>query len=264
MPMTRELKKRFQAIDDRLQKIENRQPVKVYDDPSDPEFQEGLDELDETNRQRISTIEKVLQIPGVDGKLSDWRETVEVILKKLEDRLIKVELRGAWTPDEAKTLDSRVKNLWDRPSAESFKVFLTAIEDRVSKLEQIPDPHAAVTEMDERVKSLEEMARDPSSEVQMFGKPLGEWVSNMEDRVGDLERKPVAGNLSQITQKMQQEIKEHDREIYGHHKKDIGRRLIDRIDEITQSVKTLRSKVRLATWLSLLLFAMILLTLYLV
>jgi len=185
MPMTRELKKRFMGIEDRLEKIEKRKPVQKTNGEEIPEN----GDLEE----RVDLIEMVLQIPGErDGDtqvLSAWRQIVEKILHKLEDRLVKVELRGAWTPDEAKTLDVRVKNLWDRPSAESLKLFLTAIEDRVSKLEQVP----------------------------------------------------VAGNLSHITQKMQQEIK-----------------------EINESVKTLRRKVRLSTWLSLLLFAMILLTLYLV
>lgn len=282
MQMTRELKKRFMEIADRLEKIEKKKKVngKTNGKP---------DVLCDFNaRERLEIVEKVLVIPGPERKeggrfLSGYAMIVDALFTDLKKRLEKVELRGAWTPNEAKTLDARVKNLWDRPSADSFKVFLTAIEDRVTKAEAAIEPLFNVgnwiDKTEERLKELEDVALpeqmvlgepdrpetgtpliewvekvqdrlqkleqipDPASDSNptVFGRPLVEWITEAENRIGELERKPVAGPLSNIAQKMEQEIK-----------------------DTTQSVKTLRRKVQRVTWLSLLLFAMIILTLFLV
>jgi len=175
MPMTRELKKRFMGIDDRIEKLEKRKPAQrtngedVSDSPGDVE-------------ERLDTIEMVLQIPGpTDGEtqvLSAWRQIIEGLMVKLEDRLLQVELRASWTPAEGKTLDVRVKNLWGRPSTETIR---TVIEERLTKLEQTPDGQADLTDLKERVH--------------------------------DLEVKPVAGNLSQFLQDMDLSLEGTNREM---------------------------------------------------
>lgn len=179
MPMTRELKKRFMGIDDRIEKLEKRKPAQrtngedISDSPGDVE-------------ERLDTIEMVLQIPGPkDGDtqvLSAWRQIIEGICVKLEDRILQVELRASWTPAEGKTLDARVKTLWEKPSAESFKVFMNALDERLKKLEQIPDPASDVT-------------------------------TALEKRVHDLEVKPLAGNLSNTLQEITLETEGTNREM---------------------------------------------------
>lgn len=111
MPMTRELKKRFMGIDDRIEKLEKRKPVQRTNG-------EDLVTVEDDTEERLTNIEAVLQIPGPkEGDvqvLSAWRQVVENILTKLEDRLIKVELRASWTPKEGKDLETRVRDLQTR------------------------------------------------------------------------------------------------------------------------------------------------------
>jgi len=148
MPMTRELKKRFMAVEDRLEKIEKRKPVQRTngEDPDSTLTQEMVEnnrELVKLLEGRCDQIEMVLQIPGeTDGEtqvLSAWRQTVETVLKKLEDRILKVELRGAWTPDEARDLEGRVKT----------------INLLVEEIQLAPDPSKAILEFDDRLTKLE-------------------------------------------------------------------------------------------------------------
>ena len=208
MPMTRELKKRFMGIDDRIEKLEKRKPSPRTN---------GADPLvtaeDETGT-RLDNIEAVLQIPGEKvgdtQVLSAWRQVVETILKKLEDRILQVELRASWTVDEGKTLDARVKTLWDRPSADSFKVFIKMIDERVLKLEQIPDPASDVT------TALEKQVRDLQTRDRMLTKEMNDnrpTLKKHEERLHNLEVKPVAGNLSNILQDVTLEIEGNTRDM---------------------------------------------------
>ncbi len=214
MQMTRELKKRFGTIDDRLDKIEKQKPVQrtngeAYEDP--------IPQID-AHHQRLDSIESALIIPGPEGHISGWRDQVQKILTKLEDRILQVELRGAWTPDEARTLDGRVKNLWERPSIETLKVFLKATDDRVSKLEQAVEPLFNVgkwiDKTEERLHELEQIP-DPASDSNptVFGKPLVDWITDAAHRIGELERKPVAGTLSNIAQGITEDIEGVNREV---------------------------------------------------
>jgi hypothetical protein len=188
MPMTRELKKRFMGIEDRLEKIEKRKPIQRTNGGEEEVVDlSGLQEhLDQTSEfeERVANIEAVLQIPGeTDGDvqvLSAWRQVVENILTKLEDRILQVELRGAWTPDEAKDLETRVKHL--------------------------------VTEINDHRK-----------------------------RIHDIESKPVAGALSNITQKMTDDIREHEVELFG--SEGTGNGLKSRIDDLTKTVTLLNRGV---------------------
>jgi len=145
MPITRELKKRFMAIEDRLEKIEKRKPIQQVNGEPVVEVQA----IDTSLLERIDLIETVLQIPGeVKGEVqvaSAWRDTVETILTKLEDRLIKVELRGAWTPDEAKLLERRVKSLMEREKhltqeTNDNRPRLKKLEELVHNIERKPPP----------------------------------------------------------------------------------------------------------------------------
>ncbi len=86
--MTRELKKRFMGIEDRLEKIEKRKPIQRTNGGEEEVVDlSGLQEhLDQTSEfeERVANIEAVLQIPGeTDGDvqvLSAWRQVVENIL----------------------------------------------------------------------------------------------------------------------------------------------------------------------------------------
>jgi len=183
MPMTRELKKRFMGIEDRLEKIENRKPIQTTN--GGEVFQSFISDEDAQKlEERIDLVETVLQIPGeVKGEVqvaSAWRETVENILTKLEDRLLQVELRGAWTPTEAKDLETRVKHL--------------------------------TTEINDHRK-----------------------------RIHDIEIKPVAGPLSNITQKITDDIREHEVELFG--SEGTGTGLKSRIDDLTKAVHLLNRGV---------------------
>lgn len=195
MQMTRELKKRFTGIDDRIEKLEKRKPVQKTNG-------EEIDYSKTEVEERIEQVEAALQIPGDEGHISGWRYQVEETLKKLEDRLLKVELRGAWTPDEAKTLDARVKTLWGRPSAETFKVFIEALDGRLQKIEQTPDTSKTILEFDDRLAELEKKKL-----------PTPVWMKGIEERVHDLEVKPVAGSLSNTLQEINLETEGNTREM---------------------------------------------------
>ena len=183
MPMTRELKKRLMGIDDRIEKLEKRKPTQVTNITNGEDLDSGSPGDVES---RLDTIEMVLQIPGeTDGEtqvLSAWRQIMERICVKLEDRILQVELRGAWTPDQAKTLQSRVDNLWGRPSTETIR---TVLEERLQKLEEIPDPSS------ENVDTLKKH----------------------EDRLHKLEVKPVGENLSQFLHDMDLSLEGTNREM---------------------------------------------------
>ncbi len=305
MPMTRELKKRFGAVEERIGKLEKKKSTQRTNGED-----LAVQEVDASLIDRLDNIEAVLQIPGEkvgdNQVLSAWRQIVEnklqnietvmvmpgpngflsgfaaqvdKVMTSLKERVLKLEHRGSWTPEEGKTLDARVKTLWDRPSAESFKVFIKMIEERVQKLEQIPepasdvttalekrvqhleqipDPAATVLEFDDRlrklekkttpiwVKDIETKVRDLQTRdrmltkemndnrptlkkhedrlhslekiirsdfpIKVFGKPFTEWIKFVDDRIGELERKPVAGTLSNIAQDMNRKIEGNNKE----------------------------------------------------
>lgn len=166
MPMTRELKKRFMGIDDRIEKLEKRKPSQRTNGGEEVVDLSGMQEhLDQTSEfeERVANIEAVLQIPGEsDGDvqvLSAWRQVVENLLTKLEDRILKVELRASWTPDEGRDLETKVRDLQTR------------------------DRHLTQEMNDNR--------------------PI---LKGMVERLNTLETKPVAGALSQVTGKMVEDI----------------------------------------------------------
>lgn len=112
MPMTRELKKRFLSVEDRIEKLEKRKPTPRTNG------QDPLLTAEGDTQERLDNIEAVLQIPGEKTGdtqiLSAWRQVVETILKKLEDRILQVELRASWTVDEGRELETRVRDLQTR------------------------------------------------------------------------------------------------------------------------------------------------------
>lgn len=287
MQMTRELKKRFGAVEERIGKLEKKKPTQqtngedLGDSPGD--VKERLENIEavlqipgealdgdvqvlsawrQIVESKLQNIETVLVMPGGSGFLSGFAAQVDKVLTNLKERVLKVEHRGSWTPDEGKTLDARVKTLWDRPSAETFKVFINAIDGRLKKIEQTPDNQADLTDLKKRVQHLEEIP-EPSSEdptarqlesvkkrlrgseaqrhtvsyhtqklldyhdrlikleqivtsdfpIRVFGKPFTEWIKDTGDRIERLERKPVAGTLSNIAQEMNLNIEGNTREV---------------------------------------------------
>jgi len=218
MPMTRELKKRFMEVEDRISKLEKRGKTQVQKTNG-----EDLDTGSPSDLEsRLETIEMVLQIPGpTDGEtevLSAWRQIIENKLDNIETVLV--------MPGEDGFL-SGFANKVDK--------VVTSLKERVLKLEQIPDPSATVLEFDDRLAKLEKRVKTFPHTV--HGKPLISWVTSVEERVLELEVKPVAGTLSNIMQGVNQDIEGTNRE-----------------------VKELRSRLRWTTWLSLCLFALIILT----
>lgn len=343
MQMTRELKKRFGAVEERIGKLEKRKPTQQTNgedlgNGSPEDMKERLENIEavlqipgealdgdvqvlsawrQIVESKLQNIETVLVMPGGSGFLSGFAAKVDQVLTNLKERVLKVEHRGSWTPDEGKTLDARVKTLWDRPSAESFKVFINAIDGRVQVLQKAveeiqltPDPSKTILEFDDRLSKLEkkklptpvwmkgieervikleeipdqrhtvsyqtkklldyndrliklEQIPDPSSEnptvrqlesvksrlrvseaqghkvlghghslkdhqdrlikleeivtsdfpIRVFGKPFTEWIKDTGDRIEELERKPVAGTLSNIAQDMNLEIEGNTRMI---------------------------------------------------
>ena len=304
MPMTRELKKRFIEIEDRLGKVEKKKGVTNVTNVSDPSpfgfsvmvtrldmiekvlimpgpkresgqivsgYAEIVDQLFTQLKERLDKIDSVLQMPGTQGKLSDWREVIEKQIKELREKWEPLFNVGNWI-DKTEERLKELEQIPDPSSEENLKLDerVKVLQKAVEEIQLAPDPSKTILEFDDRLTELEQKP-DPSSEITVSGKLLSGWVSELENRVGTLERKPVAGTLSNIAQGMEKEIKnlkdlglDHEIELYGPEGEDNGNGLTNQIKEITQSVKTLRRKVRLVTWLSLLLFAMILGILYLV
>jgi len=221
MPMTRELKKRFTGIEDSLEKVEKKKGTM-----SEPSSFEGSGLF-----TRLDLIEKVLMMPGPKRKkgqvLSGYAEIVDQLFTQLKERTEKIEM-VLQIPGETRG-DTEILSAWRE-----------FIESQIRELKEKWDPLFNVgnwiDKTDERFQKLEQIP-DPS-----------DWMQDVKSRLYALERKPVAGTLSNITQGVTEDIEGINREVL----------------EITKSVKTLRFKVRLVTWMSLLLFAMILLTQYLV
>jgi len=296
MQMTRELKKRFGAVEERIGKLEKRKPVQRTNG-------EDLDTGSPSELEsRVETIEGVLQIPGEDAGatqiVSDWREFIENKLQIIETVLVMPGEEGflsgfADKVDKAITgVKERLLKLEQTPDptvdVSDVRKQVQVLQKAVEEIQLTPDPSKTILEFDDRLQKLEEIP-DPSSEesptvrqlesvksrlrgseaqrhtvvylentskdhqdrliklekiirsdfpIRVFGEPFTDWIKNTGDRIEELERKPVAGSLSNTLQDMNLEIEGNTREI-----------------------KALRSRVRRVTWLSLLLFAMILLSL---
>ena len=222
MPMTRELKKRFGAVEDRIGKLEKKKPSQQTNG-------EDLGDGPGCIESRLRTIEAVLQIPGEtvgdELVLSAWRERVESKLRLIETVLV--------MPGEAGFV-SGFANKVDR--------LFTSLKERVQKLEQIPDPSSEnptarqleslkkrmrgseaqrhtvsyhtqkLLDYQDRLIKLEQIVTSDFP-IRVFGRPFTEWVKDTGDRIEELEQKPVAGALSNITQGITEDIKGNTREI---------------------------------------------------
>lgn len=230
MSMTRELKKRLMGIDDRIGELEKRKPSQrtngedINESPGDVESRlenieavlqipgekvgdaQVLSAWRQIVESKLQNIEKVLVMPGEEGFLSGFANKVDQVLTDLKEKMRELQI---WTPDEGKTLDARVKTLWGRPSAETFKVFINAIDGRVQVLQKAveeiqlsPDSSKAILEFDDRLSKLEEKKL-----------PTPVWMKGIEERVHTLESKPVAGSLSNTLQEINLETEGNTREM---------------------------------------------------
>ena len=101
----------------------------------------------------------------------------------------------------------------------------TSVKDRLTKLEQIPDPASDGTvTLETQVRDLKTRDRHLTKEMN-DNRPV---IKKLVERVNLLEIKPVAGALSQVTGKM-----------------------VDDIDGNTKEVKALRGMIRVLTWFTL-------------
>ncbi len=209
MPMTREMKKKFIELEDRLSKLEKPDLTKIIEvngvSPGDLE-------------SRLETIEMVLQIPGeVDGEIhvmSAWRQIIESKIQNIETVLV--------IPGPKEFLSG---------FAAKVDEVLTTLKERLTTLESTA--HTTRTPTDRQLESLKERVR--GSEAQRHK------VLNLIQRVGHLEQKPIAGALSQVTGKMVEDIREHELELFG--SDGTGDGLKARIVELTKTVVLLRRAV---------------------
>ncbi len=218
MPMTRELKKRFMSVEERILKLEKRKPGQQTngEDLSERPVNPGDTE------SRLENIEAVLQMPGEkvgDTQiLSAWREIIESKLISVGEKLNEFHHRL-----------EKIETVLVIPGEEGFlsgfankvdQVF-TSVKDRLTKLEKTGPikrtPAGAVKDLEERVKHLTQETNDNRPVIKKLG-----------ERVNLLETKPVAGALSQVTGKM-----------------------VDDIDGNTKEVKALRGMIRVLTWFTL-------------
>ena len=142
MPMTRELKKRFMGIDDRIGKLEKKKPTQQTNGED-----LAVQEVDASLIERVENIEAVLQIPGEKvgdtQVLSAWREIIENKLGEIET-VLEIPGPSPYLSGFANKVDQ----------------VMTSLKERLLKLEQTPDPSATVLEFDDRLRKLEEWVKD--------------------------------------------------------------------------------------------------------
>ncbi len=203
MPMTRELKKRFMGIDDRIEKLEKRKPVQRTNG-------EDISDIPDDTDTRLENIEAVLQMPGPkDGDvqiLSAWRDIIESKLMNIEKVLV--------MPGPSGFLSG---------FANKVDQVFNEVKSRLTKLEQTPD-----SDLETKVRDLQTRDRHLTKEMNDNRPVLKKTV----ERLNTLETKPVAGALSQVTGKMAEEIREHELELYGVGGKETGNGLSNRIDRL--------------------------------
>ena len=247
MPMTRELKKRLIGIDERIEKLEKKPTQQTNgedlgDSPGDVESRlenieavlqipgEALDgdiQVLSAWRQivesKLQNIETVLVMPGGDGFLSGFANKVDQAITGVKEQV--KELHEKWKPlfnvgkwiDKTEGRLTTLEEIPDPSSEESPTV--RQLESLKKRMRGSEEQHHTVLyhgntlkDHQDRLLKLEQIIRSDFP-IKVFGKPFTEWIKNTGDRIEELERKPVAGTLSNIAQDMQLDIEGATREV---------------------------------------------------